>query len=356
MHILSIVGARPQFVKAAVVSRAFLDANIRESLVHTGQHYDREMSAVFFEELGIPEPSANLGVGSGSHAVQTGAMMVELERVLEEGPQPDWVLVYGDTNSTLAGAITAAKIHIPLAHVEAGLRSFNRRMPEEINRVVTDRLSTLLFCPTPTSVNNLRTEGITKGVHLTGDVMLDATRLFSEVAERRVPLSEATEHDEGGYYVATIHRAENTDDPARLRGLFEGLGRLDGPVVLPLHPRTRSRLDDIAVPANVEIMDPVGYLAMLTLAGHARAVLTDSGGLQKEALWLGVPCITLRDETEWVETLERGWNQVVGADPDRIQEAAGRLPEPPAPEFAVPGASRRIVDIFQDQRDRGRAA
>lgn len=345
-RIVTIVGARPQFVKAAAVSRELVDAGVRELLVHTGQHYDREMSPIFFEELGIPAPAANLDVGSGSHAVQTGEMMIEIETFLTDRPRPDWVMVYGDTNSTLAGAIVAAKLHIPLAHVEAGLRSFNRRMPEEINRVVTDRLSALLFCPTQTSVDNLRAEGVTEGVHLTGDVMLDATRRFAELAARCAPLKDVTNHGAGRYYVATIHRADNTDDPGRLAGAFEGLGRLDLPVVLPLHPRTRSRLAGLDVPGNVDIMDPVGYLTMLTLVHHARAVLTDSGGLQKEALWLGVPCITLRDETEWVETLERGWNQLVGADPDRIEAAAGRRPELPIPEFAEAGASRRIVDIL----------
>lgn len=348
LHIVTIIGARPQFVKAAAVSRELVAAGVWESLVHTGQHYDSEMSAVFFEELGIPEPEVNLGVGSASHAAQTGDMMIEIEKTLTEGPKPDCVMVYGDTNSTLAGAIVAAKLHIPLAHVEAGLRSFNRRMPEEINRIATDRLSDLLFCPTQTSADHLRDEGITEGVHLTGDVMLDATRLFSEVAGRRLALEDVTPHAAGTFYVATVHRAENTDDATRLTELFAGLGRLGLPVVLPLHPRTRHRLAGVDVPENVDIREPVGYLEMLTLVRHAHAVLTDSGGLQKEALWLGVPCITLRDETEWVETLERGWNQVVGADSDRIEAAAGRRPTPPVPDFAEPGAARRIVDILQD--------
>ena len=349
MKIVSVIGARPQFVKAAAVSREFAGTNVEELLVHTGQHYDREMSAIFFEELGIPEPVANLGVGSGSHAAQTGEMMVELEQFLMERPETDWVMVYGDTNSTLAGAIVASKLNIPLAHVEAGLRSFNRRMPEEINRIATDRLSQLLFCPTATSVENLRQEGIVAGVHLTGDVMLDATRLFANVADRRIEAAEAAHHPPKQYYIATVHRAENTDVPVRLRNIFEGLGRLGAPVVLPLHPRTRSRLDGISIPDNVEIRDPVGYLVMLALVKHARAVLTDSGGLQKEALWLGVPCVTLRDETEWVETLEGGWNQVVGADADRIAAAVEARPEPPVPAFAEPGAARRIVEVLMQQ-------
>ncbi len=349
MHLVSIVGARPQFVKAAAVSRELVDTEIDEVLVHTGQHYDREMSAIFFEELGIPEPVANLGVGSGSHAAQTGDIMVRLEEFLMDRPQTDWVMVYGDTNSTLAAAIVASKLHIPLAHVEAGLRSFNRRMPEEINRIVTDRLSSLLFCPTRTSVENLRNEGIEEGVHLTGDVMLDATQLFAEVAARRVSADETRTDSADAYYVATIHRAENTDDPARLQNIFEGLGRLDGPVILPLHPRTQERLDGITVPSNVDVREPVGYLSMLALVKSARSVLTDSGGLQKEALWLGVPCVTLREETEWVETLDGGWNQVVGADAERIEAAVAARPEPPIPTFAEPGAARRIVDILRSQ-------
>ena len=346
MRITTVIGARPQFVKAAVVSRALKDVGAEETIVHTGQHYDDAMSAVFFDELGIPEPTVNLDVGSASHAVQTGETMVRLEDFLAAHSRPDCVLVYGDTNSTIAGAIVAAKMHMPLAHVEAGLRSFNRRMPEEINRIVTDRLSSLLFCPTQTAVDNLKSEGVTEGVHLTGDVMLDATRFFADAASRHRPLAEITEFAAGEYFVATIHRAENTDDEARLKGIFEGLGRIDAPVVVPLHPRTRERLGGVQVPSNVQVTDPVGYLSMLSLVSHARGVLTDSGGLQKEAIWLDVPCITLRDETEWVETTERGWNTIVGADPDRIAAAVADPPRHPAPEFTRPGAARRIADIL----------
>ncbi len=349
MHIVTVVGARPQFVKAAPLRRALMDAGIRETLVHTGQHYDPEMSAVFFEELGLPDPDANLGTGSGTHAVQTGETMMRLEALLMQGPLPDWLMVYGDTNGTLAGALVAAKLGIPLVHVEAGLRSFNRRMPEEINRVVTDRLAAVLCCPTETSVRNLAAEGIVEGVHLTGDVMLDATRFFAEAAGRRAPLSSVTTHSSGAYYAATVHRAGNTDDPERLAGIFEGLGRLDVPVVVPLHPRTRDRLAGIAVPENVEVIEPLSYLRMLTLVRSARAVLTDSGGLQKEAVWLGVPCITLREETEWVETLEGGWNRLAGADPARIAEAAGMRPEPPAPGVGEPGAAARIAALLANR-------
>jgi len=349
MRVCSIVGARPQFIKAAMVSRALAEAGIEEVLIHTGQHYDVNMDRVFFEELGLPAPRVHLGVGSGTHAEQTGLMMIRLEVALRTmRPTPDWVLIYGDTNSTLAGALVAAKLQLPLAHVEAGLRSFNRAMPEEINRVVADHLSHLLFAPTPTAVENLRREGITHGVHLTGDVMEEAVRCYAEVARRRVPLASLTAHAPGTYYVATVHRAENTDDPVRLQGIFEGLGRLELPVILPLHPRTRARLDgSFRVPANVELREPVGYLAMLTLVQHARAVLTDSGGLQKEAIWLGVPCITLRDETEWVETLEGGWNQLVGADPDRIAAAVHRRPDRPSTFCRDQSASQRIAELLQ---------
>lgn len=349
MRLCTIVGARPQFVKAAVVSRALAEAGVDECLVHTGQHYDPMLSRVFFDELGIPAPAINLDVGSGTHAVQTAAIMTRLEAYLLEQSPFDAVMVYGDTNSTLAGALVAAKLHLPLAHVEAGLRSFNRQMPEEVNRLVADRLAQWLFCPTPTAVRNLHSEGIREGVWQTGDVMLDATRFFAERAAGMQPLGTLTEHLPQGYYLATVHRAKNTDDPARLAGIFAGLGRLEAPVLLPLHPRTRSRLGAITVPANVTCLEPVGYLAMLTLVQHARRVLTDSGGLQKEAFWLGVPCLTLRDETEWVETLENGWNRLVGAVPDAIAEAAYQTPDGPPHAFgAAPGgtASAQIARIF----------
>ncbi|MBO6575361.1 MAG: UDP-N-acetylglucosamine 2-epimerase (non-hydrolyzing) [Rhodothermales bacterium] len=334
MTVLSVVGARPQFVKAAVVSRAIRDAGIREVLVHTGQHYDERMSRVFFDELGIPRPDVNLAVGSGSHAAQTGGMMTALEGLLQAGEKPDWVLVYGDTNSTIAAALVAAKLHVPLAHVEAGLRSFNRRMPEEINRVVTDRLSTLLYCPTRTAVDHLAAEGIRDGVLLSGDVMLDATRHFSALAEERVNLATLTDHAPGAYHVATVHRAENTDDPARLAAILDGLGRLKKPVLLPAHPRVRALLS--SVPKNVLVREPATYLELLTLVRNADRVYTDSGGLQKEAVWLGRPCVTLRDETEWVETCEGGWNRVVGANADAMEAAETRDPDGDPPRFGLP--------------------
>ena len=346
MRLCTIVGARPQFVKAAVVSRALAEAGVVEILVHTGQHYDATLSQVFFDEMGIPPPAVNLEVGSGTHAVQTGTMMIRLEAYLQGQRAPDGVVVYGDTNSTLAGALVAAKLHLPLAHVEAGLRSFNRQMPEEINRIVADRLSDLLFCPTQTAVDNLRREGIVEGVHLTGDVMLDATRFFADHAARHQPLDTLTTHPPQGYYLATVHRAENTDDPARLAGIFAGLGRLDAPVLVPLHPRTRDCLGDTVLPPNVERREPVSYLAMLTLVQNARRVLTDSGGLQKEAFWLGVPCITLRDETEWVETLDNGWNRLAHT-PEAIVEAIRQAPGGPQQPFGAPPEGTASAGIAQ---------
>ncbi|MGA1495195.1 MAG: non-hydrolyzing UDP-N-acetylglucosamine 2-epimerase, partial [Rhodothermales bacterium] len=312
MTILTIVGARPQLIKAAVVSHALKEAGIHEVLVHTGQHYDADMSDVFFGELGIPAPAHNLEVGSGSHALQTGAMMTGLERLVEESERPDMIMVYGDTNSTVAAAMVAAKASIPLVHVEAGLRSFNRAMPEEINRIVTDRLSDWLFCPTQTAVDHLAAEGMTEGVIMNGDVMLDATRFFAQRAAEQRPLSSLTDLEPGAYHLATVHRAENTDDPGRLAAIFDTLGKLDRPVLLPLHPRTRQKVASMDLSPSIQILPPVSYLAMLTLISNSRSVLTDSGGLQKETVWLGKPCITMRGETEWTETLEGGWNVLVG--------------------------------------------
>ena len=339
MEIVTVVGARPQFIKAAVVSHAFQHAGFRERIVHTGQHYDPGMSEVFFSELGIPLPDINLEVGSGSHGAQTGAMMIKLETYLQE-KRPDWLVVYGDTNSTLASSMVGAKLGIPVAHVEAGLRSFNMRMPEEINRIVTDRLSELLFCPTQTAVDHLRHEGMTKGVHLTGDVMLDATQFFTKRAVDSRPLHSILDPIPEEYYLATVHRAENTDDPKRLAGILEAFGRIPQTIVWPVHPRTRNLLSRYTLSPNVKVVDPVSYLAMLTLISHCTKVLTDSGGLQKEAVWLHRPCITMRDETEWTETLEGGWNQIVGADADAIVAAIARTPEGDAPLFgAVPGGT-----------------
>lgn len=324
MKILSIVGARPQFIKAAPVSRALRQV-AHEVLVHTGQHYDYGMSAVFFDELNIPEPDYNLGVGSGSHGWQTGHMLIHLEEVLLQ-EQPDWVLVYGDTNSTLAGALAAVKLHIPVAHVEAGLRSFNRRMPEEHNRVLTDHAADLLFCPTQTAVNNLAREGVSQGVRLVGDVMYDAVRYNAQLAEPRSLILDRLDVTSGAYALATVHRPRNTDDASRLQAILDAFETIaqETPVVFPVHPRTREALDALAYrpPAGLRLSEPVGYLDMLMLEKHSRLILTDSGGVQKEAYFFGVPCLTLREETEWVETVEVGWNRLVGADADAIVHAA----------------------------------
>ena len=336
--IISVVGARPQFVKAAIVSRALALAGVEERLVHTGQHYDAAMSDVFFDELGMAPPAVNLAVGSGRHGAQTARTMEGFEAYLvgamEAGPIAG-VVVYGDTNATLGAALVAAKLAVPLAHVEAGLRSFVRAMPEEINRVVTDRLSDLCLCPTEAAVAHLAAEGIAgDGVVLCGDVMLEATRTYADEAAARAPLAALTGHGAGDYVLATVHRAANTDDPARLAAILGGLGRLGRPVLLPLHPRTRACLGGIAIAPTVEIRDPATYLEMLTLTRSAARVVTDSGGLQKEAFWLGVPCVTLREETEWTETLVGGWNHLVGADGDALVRAAVLAPTTPA--FAEP--------------------
>lgn len=318
MKIATIIGARPQFIKAAIVSRHIrLTRGIDELLVHTGQHYDDRMSRVFFEELEIPPPAYHLGIGSSSHGVQTGRMLEAIERVLLQ-EKPDWVLVYGDTNSTLAGALAAVKLHIPVAHVEAGLRSFNRKMPEEINRILTDHASDLLFAPTEVAVSNLRHEGVPmEKVHLVGDVMYDASLYYGEKVERVGGLVDELRLPKGGYVLATIHRAENTNDRMRLQVIAQGLVEtaLTMPVVLPLHPRTAKALDEVGlldvVKKRIRVVEPVGYFDMLQLERHAAVIATDSGGVQKEAYFHGVPCVTLRDETEWVELVETGWNRIV---------------------------------------------
>lgn len=357
MLIATIVGARPQFVKAAPVSAALASAGIEERLVHTGQHYDRTMSEVFFEELGIPPPHVNLGVGSGPHGRQTGEMLAAIEGVLVR-ERPDRLLVYGDTNSTLAGAVAAAKLGIPVAHVEAGLRSFNRAMPEEHNRIVADRLADLLFCPSARARDLLAAEGIRVGVHVTGDVMVDAVRLFGGRATERSDVLDRLGLAAGRYVLATVHRPYNTDDPARLAGILAALSGLEGPVVLPVHPRTRARLGSAAaagcgggaVGGRLRLIEPVGYLDMLALEQHARLIVTDSGGVQKEAFILAVPCVTIRPETEWTETVESGWNTLAGHDPAAIADACRRARRPgcpPPPVFGDGHASERIAAILK---------
>jgi UDP-GlcNAc3NAcA epimerase len=356
MKICSIIGARPQFIKAAMVSRAIREHNVRvtghglritETLIHTGQHYDYQMSQVFFDQLEIPEPNYHLEVGSGTHGDQTGRMLAAIEKVLMD-EKPDAVLVYGDTNSTLAGALAAAKLHFPVGHVEGGMRSFNRRMPEEINRVLTDHVAKWHFCATETAVKNLKNEGITEGVHLVGDVMYDAVMLYKDVANDRSKILEQLQlipvTSYGSrvtkYALATVHRAENTDDPIRLRNIMEALVEIskEMPVVFPVHPRTRKAIENARLrdlikmdgspvtghgsrKCGVMAVDPLSYIDMLRLESSASVILTDSGGMQKEAFWLRVPCVTMRDETEWVETVEAGWNNVVGADKQAIVSA-----------------------------------
>ena len=349
MKIVSVVGARPQFVKAAALSRT-LRARHDEVLVHTGQHYDYTMSGVFFDGLHLPTPDVNLGVGSGPHGTQTARMLERIEAVLTEH-RPDWLLVYGDTNSTVAGALAAAKMSTPIAHVEAGLRSFDRAMPEGINRVVTDHLSNLLLCPSETAAGNLAAEGITRNVHVVGDVMLYVLRAVQGTAMARAPqLLSTLGVSEEAYLVLTVHRSANTDGAAPLEAIFTALAELDEPVIFPVHPRTRRIMADLTCPppSNVYPIDPLSYVDMLALVGRARLVLTDSGGLQKEAYWLGVPCLTLRDETEWVETMKAGWNTLVGADPARILDAVRTVTAPAVrpPLYGDGRAAARCVDLL----------
>ncbi len=357
MHILTIIGARPQFVKAAVVSRVIREREgLRESILHTGQHYDANMSDVFFDELDIPRPAINLGVGSGLHGKQTAAMLTGIEQAIVD-LKPDLVLIYGDTNSTLAGALAASKLHVPVAHVEAGLRSFKRTMPEEINRIVADRISDLLFCPTDTAVAHLRSEGIVRGVHQTGDVMYDAALFYGERSRASRKLDEL-ELIPRKYALATVHRAENTDDPTRLNGILDGLGRVAAhlPVVLPLHPRTRAIIEQggLAIPDGVRICEPLPFLDMIALERSAALILTDSGGVQKEAYFYEVPCVTLRDETEWVETVQSGWNRLAGAVAAHIDEAAknalGARPADHTDYYGKGHAGERIIDLILAER------
>jgi UDP-GlcNAc3NAcA epimerase len=345
MKIATVVGARPQFVKAAAVSRVLRQAHT-EVLVHTGQHYDREMSELFFQELSIPRPDYELGVGSGGHGWQTGQMLIQLEEVLLK-ERPDWTLVYGDTNSTLAGALVAAKLGMRVAHVEAGLRSFNRTMPEEHNRVLTDHCSDLLFCPTDSAAQQLKKEGVEQGVHVVGDVMYDAALQFASVARERSTILERLRVLPKGYALVTLHRPYNVDDPNRLSQVLDALERLELPVVFPVHPRTRARLAGRNA-GTLQLVDPVGYLDMLALEQNAALILTDSGGVQKEAYFFATRCITLRPETEWVETVAAGWNRLAWGDGEDLLAAVHR-PWPtgtPPPAFGDGRASEKIVAIL----------
>lgn len=324
MKIVTIIGARPQFIKAAMVSRAIIKHNkeagqpITELLLHTGQHYDENMSDIFFSQLEIPSPTWQLNIANGSHGDMTGRMLIEIEKRLIEA-RPDYVLVYGDTNSTLAGALAASKLHIPIVHIEAGLRSFNKQMPEEINRILTDHMSSLLCCPTSAAINNLANEGILEGVYHVGDVMYDAALVFGKIAESSSTIMNDLSILEKSFYLCTVHRAENTDNEERMRQIIEALlqiGDKDLPVVLPLHPRTKkylthyNLLEKLEKSMGIRLTQPLSFLDMVLLEKKAKAILTDSGGIQKEAYFHKTPCITLRDETEWIETVEAGWNQI----------------------------------------------
>jgi UDP-N-acetylglucosamine 2-epimerase (non-hydrolysing) len=322
MKIISIIGARPQFIKCAPLSREIRKAH-EEILVHTGQHYDQKMSDIFFNELGIPEPNYNLGIGSASQGEQTGKMLSEIEKLLIK-EEPEMVLVYGDTNSTMAGSLAASKLQIPVAHVEAGLRSFDKAMPEEINRILTDHVSDLLFCPTGTAVKNLENEGITEGVYNVGDVMVDALQYNIEIAEEKSTILDDLEIYHKDFMVATVHRPSNTDNIDNLSSIVKAFCSVDANIVFPVHPRTEKYLRQYGfwdkLCEHVKVISPVGYLDMLKLMSNSKKILTDSGGVQKEAYMLGVPCITMRENTEWVETVDDGWNVLVGADCDIIMD------------------------------------
>lgn len=352
MKIITVIGARPQFIKAAPVSKVLREKNI-EKIVHTGQHYDDNMSKVFFDELNIPKPDYNLNIGSGSHGYQTGMMLAKIEEIILN-EKPDAVMVYGDTNSTLAGALAASKLLIPVIHVEAGLRSFNMSMPEEQNRILTDHISEILFCPTNTAVENLNNEGISENIYNVGDVMLDAILYFKKNASKCSDSIKKLVHRSDKYILATIHRAENTNCPDKLKMIIEAFGESKKNIILPLHPRTRKYFEqyNIKVSDNIDIIDPVGYLEMIFLEDNANKIVTDSGGVQKEAFFLKKPCITLREETEWVETVEEGWNVLTGSDRCKIIDAINNFT--PAKEqhniFGEGNASQNINDILYDMK------
>ena len=355
MRVISVVGARPQFVKLAPVAHAFAKAGIEHVIVHTGQHYDPMLSDVFFKDLGIPAPDVHLGVGSGSHGVQTGAMLAAMDEVFERY-QPDWVLVYGDTNSTLAGALSAVKLHFPVAHLEAGLRSFNRLMPDEINRVLTDHAADLLLTPTQEGAKHLAEEGLADKTVIVGDVMTDVLyQVRDQVAAQPSPVMKELDLAEGAYSLATIHRAENTDDAARLTSILDSLGAVDHPVVLLAHPRLVAKcsehgIDLYAKRGNLLVHPPLAYPDLVASALHARGVVTDSGGLQKEAFLLRVPCTTVRPQTEWVETVQLGWNILVEPGSALTEAASRPRPAEPAPEVAHPygdgHAAERVAEVL----------
>lgn len=333
MKLTTIIGARPQIIKAAVVSQALAAAGLVEGIIHTGQHYNHELSGIFVEELGLPESDCNLGIGSGSHGFQTGEMLKGIETVLQSS-RPDMVLLYGDTNSTLAGALAAAKLNIPIGHIEAGVRHYDRSVPEETNRVLTDHMSSLLFCPTKRAVSNLSKEGITKNVYWTGDVMYDSVLAHLEIAEEKSAILSELGLLDQEFFLATVHRASNTDNLTSLENIFNALLQIDCPVIVPLHPRTRAALnrlencDRYLEADGIRIVSPAGYLDFLKLEKHARLILTDSGGVQKEACFLQTPCVTLRTYSPWPETVEDGWNVLVPPETEAILAAVENMSLP----------------------------
>ena len=354
MKVITVVGARPQFIKAAMVSKALRSLNIAEEIIHTGQHFDKNMSEIFFEEMEIPAPSINLGVGGGTHGQNTGRMIEGIENILLNH-KPDFVLVYGDTDSTLAGSLSAAKLNIPVAHIESGLRSFNKKMPEELNRILTDHLSEILFVPTKNAIKNLLNEGInSNSIHLVGDVMYDATLYFGSLAEKKSNILEQLNLSKKGYTLASVHRAENTDNFERLNIIMDSLGLFNETIIFPMHPRTKKNLKDfnIEIPPNIIEISPVGFIDMAMLAKHSNLIATDSGGVQKEAFFHKVPCVTLRDETEWVELIDSGWNKL--APPQEINKvlkilksSLGRTGKNIRP-YGDGNASKLIANIFKD--------
>lgn len=354
MKIITVIGARPQFIKAAPVSRALREQHT-ELIIHTGQHYDSNMSEIFFEELNIPKPDYHLSVGSGGHGKQTGEMLAKIEEIVVN-EQPDYVLVYGDTNSTLAGALVAAKLHVPVIHIEAGLRSFNKKMPEEVNRIMTDHVSEWLLCPTDTAVENLKNENITKGVLNIGDVMYDAVLYNRDLANEKSNILAEHELTAKGYHLITIHRAENTDSLEHMQSILAAFAEIDTMKVWPIHPRTKHKLRDYGIDIdnipNLKVIDPVGYLDMLKLVANAAKIITDSGGVQKEAYFMEVPCVTVREQTEWVETLTDDANILVGTDKDKIVAATNKAVTPTYyPLFGDGKAAEKLVALLEGKAE-----
>jgi UDP-GlcNAc3NAcA epimerase len=351
MKIVTIIGTRPQFVKASVISKALRQADHEEILVNTGQHYDDNMAHIFFEEMGIPKPDYDLGVGSGTHASQTAGSLVGIEEILIK-EQPNFIIVFGDTNATVAGALAAAKLHIKIAHIEAGLRSYNRDMPEEINRVVTDVLSDLLFVPTPVAVENLKKEGITSNIHVVGDVMVDSLMIYTRIAEQKSRILDDLKLEKNKFLLMTIHRPSNADHDDRLSSILREASKVDLPVIFPTHPRSRTRVEKLIckTSGNIRIIDPIGYLDMMMLEKYSKVIITDSGGVQKEAYLHKTPCLTVRGETEWVETVRDGWNYIVGDHLEKISILSKDFPEPREwnPHYGDGQTSDKIVRLLQE--------